>query len=677
MDVYRASKSRSQNRRGWYVTFRHPLRKDAIGKVGLKVRRSLGTADDQEADLLVKQMNELLLDDTLWSISAKSRARLLYDERVIAAFYEDIEPVQMPDLKAVRERELPYPRREEDYNQIRFLGGHERYEGLRQLLGLGEEPFLQSSALHAPHYELEWIVCDSPTYEAVVTFLPFDKTKAYIEECVMKAAISYACDGGDHELARHFLQHEHEPFALRHLIGTTPAFYVTRFTANRPNVSPTEHVQEYIETIRSQALQVRERLMEAYGFTEKQFTYPTDDVLLAFEETWRGEIEFTLLIDALMEEVEKRFQSLPQGRWTYTSEEWPECWRFQAKDPNVTLRILSILTSQDESKCGKLLTPLVEGVRVRGFFGGKKGIFTVGPEKHDRVLSTKTMKEIDQSHTLVWVQETKNDSYHHMLPTLRYLISTGQIEKLHVCMHGDESEEWKRHAGQALETVLNDVKRELGFTAYSQAERQILRNGLYFSVDEVYERTVHTIDEHEPPSVHPIYTNMMLALIVKEACDVFYQKREVRDGLTEKGLCRRFAELGEDEYGRMKPQALMFTTLTEVFYRSFFTHPSGWSHEDLTNDKREETIAAICMHFSKALRTYLQTNLCHQQTGEWQSAYGRNGKNAKKKRAQDLNGIFEDVLPASYHLIHQPKCVKQLYGLVKEAIESSGGILLS
>ncbi|MCM3002983.1 hypothetical protein ACQKJC_12045 [Priestia koreensis] len=677
MDVYRASKSRSQNRKGWYVTFRHPLRKDATGKVGLKVRRGLGTADDQEADLLVKQMNELLLDDTLWSIHAKSRARSLYDERVIAAFYEDLEPMQMTDLKAVRERELPYPRREEDYNQIRFTGGHERYEGLRQLLGLADEPFLQSNAIHAPHYELEWIACDSPTYEAVVTFLPFEKTKAYIEECVMKAAISYACDGGDHELARHFLQHEHEPFALRQLIGTTPAFYVTRFTATQPNVSVNEHVQEYIEIIRSQALQVRERLMETHDFTEKQFTYPTDDVLLAFEETWRGEIEFTLLIDALMEEVEKRFHSLPQGRWTYTSEEWPECWRFQAKDPNVTLRILSILTSQDESKCGKLLTPLVEGIRVRGSFSGRKGIFTVGPEKNDRVLSTNTMKGIDQSHTLVWVQETKRDSYDHMLPTLRYLISTGQIEKLHLYMHGDESEEWKRHAGQALEIVLNDVKRELGWTAYSQAERQILRNSLYFSVEEVYERTIHTIEEYELPSVHPIYTNMMLSLVVKDACDAFYQKLETQDGLREKALCRRFAELGEDEYGGMKPQALMFTTITETFYRSFFTQPSGWSHEDLTNDKREEAIAAICMHFSKALRTYLQTNVCHQQIGEWQSAYGRNGKNAKKKRAQDLNVIFEDVLPSSHRLIDQPKCVKHLYGLMKEAIESSGGILLS
>ena len=54
--IYKATKTRS-NRPGWSVTFRHPRRRDARGKYGLKVRRGLNTTDDVEADRLVAELN--------------------------------------------------------------------------------------------------------------------------------------------------------------------------------------------------------------------------------------------------------------------------------------------------------------------------------------------------------------------------------------------------------------------------------------------------------------------------------------------------------------------------------------------------------------------------------------------------------------------------------------------
>ena len=51
--IYTASKTRSNNRPGWSVTFTHPRRSDGRGKLGLKMRRGLGTTDDSEAECLV------------------------------------------------------------------------------------------------------------------------------------------------------------------------------------------------------------------------------------------------------------------------------------------------------------------------------------------------------------------------------------------------------------------------------------------------------------------------------------------------------------------------------------------------------------------------------------------------------------------------------------------------
>lgn len=56
-----ATKTRTK-RPGWCVTFRHPVRNDSRNKPGLKIRRGLGTTDEQEAERLVEQLNQLLGD---------------------------------------------------------------------------------------------------------------------------------------------------------------------------------------------------------------------------------------------------------------------------------------------------------------------------------------------------------------------------------------------------------------------------------------------------------------------------------------------------------------------------------------------------------------------------------------------------------------------------------------
>ncbi len=58
---YVASLSRSQDREGWSVIFRHPVLKDRVtGRPGRRVRRGLGTRDQKRAEELVSQLNTIL-----------------------------------------------------------------------------------------------------------------------------------------------------------------------------------------------------------------------------------------------------------------------------------------------------------------------------------------------------------------------------------------------------------------------------------------------------------------------------------------------------------------------------------------------------------------------------------------------------------------------------------------
>lgn len=89
-DSYSAAKTRS-DRPGWSITFRHPLRRNARGKPGLKIRRGLNTTDDATADELVGQLNILLSDRSWWSADRRRDAEREFSPQIVAAFFDGLD----------------------------------------------------------------------------------------------------------------------------------------------------------------------------------------------------------------------------------------------------------------------------------------------------------------------------------------------------------------------------------------------------------------------------------------------------------------------------------------------------------------------------------------------------------------------------------------------------------
>ena len=84
---YKATKNQTQKRPGWTVSFRHPLRMDSNGKPGLKVRRGLGTTDEDVAEELVGEINQLLSDDIWWNAGKRTEAENTFSSKIIKIFY--------------------------------------------------------------------------------------------------------------------------------------------------------------------------------------------------------------------------------------------------------------------------------------------------------------------------------------------------------------------------------------------------------------------------------------------------------------------------------------------------------------------------------------------------------------------------------------------------------------
>ena len=55
------------------------------------MRRGLGTADEDEAEQLVSEMNAILSDPSWWNAAKRSEAESKFSKTIIDAFYDEIQ----------------------------------------------------------------------------------------------------------------------------------------------------------------------------------------------------------------------------------------------------------------------------------------------------------------------------------------------------------------------------------------------------------------------------------------------------------------------------------------------------------------------------------------------------------------------------------------------------------
>src|SRR4029077_17654670 len=107
-------------RPGWSGIFRHPMRRDARDKPGLKVRRGLNTSSDADADALAEQVKKLLHDRAWWSADRRADAeRQGFAPQVISAFFDGIEAGHV-DTPRLREAHIQLPGKDEGYTGARL-----------------------------------------------------------------------------------------------------------------------------------------------------------------------------------------------------------------------------------------------------------------------------------------------------------------------------------------------------------------------------------------------------------------------------------------------------------------------------------------------------------------------------------------------------------------------------
>ena len=722
---YKASLSKTQGRQSYSIIFRHPVRKDPnTGKPGRRVRAGLGTKDEAEADQLVNQMNELLSNSDYWTMGAQATARGRFDARIVDIFFHDIVP-QPTDFMGVREQVIPIPSSDDsDYRSALLLGttGAGKTTVLRQVIGTHpvKERFPSTSTAKTTVADTEIIVAEGD-YQAVITFMERDEVRDYLEECISKAVLTAYQEKPDSDVLRSLLQHVDQRMRFNYVLGNGPISeddldddededdIDEDLDSSEPELTP--EAPESLDLDRTNDLLIRavNRAREiannqgAKLKTELDATDESDQRVVdeLFEEELdrllRQDEEYHAIADELMDEIELRFSALTSGSPRKTKQGWPVSWEFSSPDRNTFIKEILRFSSNHAPLFGTLLTPLVNGIRVKGPFfpawaeDSKQPIVIVDGEglghtpDSSSSLSTNLLRRIDIVDAVILVDNAAQPMQAAPVAALRSLIRTGNIKKLLMCFtHFDEVKgdnlptvSAKRdHILASAENVMTRLGEDLGPNAERAlrarlAEQCFFLGGIDKILDEKKKRGKRSIEQikalltavdqiikrPEPVAARPVYDRMNLALAIREAADQFHQAWLPRLGLKYKSgtnkehwtrvkaLSRRLANGWSDQYDNLMPVSDLHKQLGELIYVTI-QEPIRWEGDEPDEDSKQQCYDDFSSTLTGRLLELATRRVWIERSDEWQEAFNQSGKGSTFVRAEIIaEGIYDKAAP--------------------------------
>ena len=756
--IRKASKTRS-GRPGWSVTFRHPRRCDARGRYGLRVRRGLGTTDEAEADRIVNDLNVLLGDDSWWSADRRADAEQRLDPIAVAAFFDDIEAavVSSRDLRNAFIR-LPGP--DDGYARVMLVGptGAGKTTLLRQLIGTDHrhDRFPSTSTARTTTAEIEIVTADAP-FQAVVTFMTQAEARGLVDECVMAACVS-AVEGQDNAgIAGAFLEHGEQRFRLSYVLGawrqdapgdegTNPIDleyespddteqYGGEEIQGREVVGGDDvlknnrRLEEYIDRIREISNEIGAAITAARGSFDALETSHArqewrDDFAGALAES---DTLANLSLD-VMDDVSTRFDAVGGGDFRRRTSGWPEVWHYENRDRETFLAQVRWFTSNHHRQFGRLLTPLVDGIRVSGPFHPaltelrdmeRRLVLLdgegLGHSARDTSVSTRITERFTDADLILLVDNAESPLLATPLGLLRSVGSSGHGSKLAIAfthfdqvrgdnLHGFENK--RTHVRKSIENGLSSLRDILGPPVTEILSARLKAHDFYLgSLDRPVskipggfvrelERMLQLMKTSATPPVEPVqaaprYSIGRLELHLRDAADGFKNPWFARLGLSYyedvakehwariKALCRRVANRwNNDEYGDLRPKADFVRQLQESISHWLNT-PQGWTRAPRSDDERQEAIGGIRRQVFERIHELVADRLIVEHSDDWRRALRHSGTESSVRRAKEMRTIYDAAAPSIRSVMdpEEREFLDEVIRIVGDVITEASGTL--
>ena len=735
----------SRGRKSWCVLFRHPLLHDPSGKPGRRVRYGLGTDIRENAERIVADLNAVLANEDLWKPGAREFAAKTLNLNPVAleCFYDGIQTKPVESWTQ-RNEILPLPTAEDGYSIVLLTGstGAGKTTLVRQLIGTDPEieKFPSTSKNRTTIFETE-IICAPEDFTAVVSFLPPERARSYIEECIESSVMAAAEGLGLATVSRRFLVHSEQRFRLSYVLG--------QYVSADPEETEDEDHDE--EAVKRSELPVEEReanqakladwvsrcaalgaslvkvVEQELGEQADALSGSHKDALLQLVvEKLRDDDDMMTLIEEVFESVEARFQFVQEGDYDMDKTGWPICWRYQTADRQQFIKHVSRFASNYAALFGRLLTPLVDGMRIKGRFKPS------GWSENDSVpaivlldgvglghvrgtsvqVPTSVTRRFDVAHAIVLVDDATKPMLDAGQSLLRSATHSGHESKLAIVFtHFDQMRsdnfldpnDARDSVLASLEQAVQGVEEPDSQSGYGRRLRHALKDRVFFvgHIQDVLSekaegtrRKLKTLVEllcraHEPEIPSDVVLSYALADMMVRVWPATAQFQKQWNTLLNskhwtqvRALTSRFADQSDDHYDPptgppLQPVADLRGILVEKL-GLFAANPRGWKPANASLKAKDDAIVRVLREFSSRLGLYVARRLREENLSQWRAAYNRRGTGSGRARSKDVRSISEDVAPVPDEVSAQllTHLLDDLSAVFREAAEAAGAKVL-
>jgi len=696
---YTASLSRNQGRSTWAIIFRHPKRTDpATGKDGLRVRQSLKTDNQAEAEALCEQMNALLASPEYWDLGAREQALSKFDPRVVDIFFYKLEGAET-DFMALRDDAIELPTsKTSDYRRALFLGttGAGKTTLLRQIIGTDpvKERFPSTSTAKTTVHETEVVIDEGP-FRAVVTFFPMEDVREHLKECVSSAVLAAYRKESDADVMRRLLTHVNQRFRFTYVLGNGPIRDAGDFDegddvpADEAATEQLEHTNSVLmnalSAVKSIANKHGDALREELNASDEKDQRVVDEL---FEEELdnrtRDDEAFQEVVDAVLDEIEARFHRLTEGQIQKTKVGWPLSWRWESDDREVFIRTLARFSSNYAPLFGTLLTPLVNGVRVAGPFvpawaSSTPRLVLLDGEglghtpRSMSSISTSLTRRIELADAVILVDNATQPMQAAPVAAMKELVSSGNAAKLvfaftHFDRVGGDNiptpNARAQHVLASAENVLAAIGEELGPFAERALRARLATWRVFLAnldqtldttsldgkrttkqLEKLLELIDGIVERPTPAESRPIYGLMHLGYAIQAAVILFHNEWRARLGQPSE------VDLDKAPWQKVKALSRRFATqiadeydylkpvkdLQQKLQQKLYVHlqnPVAWTGPEPSDDDKQVIYEQMANALSNRLLDIASRRLKTDRLGEWRQAFDVSGTGSTFQRAK-------------------------------------------
>ncbi len=590
----------------------------------------------------------------------------------------------------LREMVLPGPSQTTGYRTILVIGttGAGKSTLIRQLMGTSAaDAFPATSASKTTVAETELLLAPGDYY-AVATFMPLVEVRAYVEENVVAAGLAVFDDRPAAEIRSRLLDHVDQRFRLRYLLGDPredPATVGDAVSDGEDHAEETlsgntAGIVSEIHRLLEEAIAAEVDAMVATGVATAET--PEEELHVLLKDRLANNSTVIEIVEFLISEIKARVEILAPADIVTSRDNWPLYWRCSEPDRDLFLKKLRTFGGNDHADFGQLLTPLINGIRVRGPFHPTWAreipyVMLIDREglghTPDSVssLPSSTTRMFDEVDSIIIVDNAQQPMQAAPVAAMRQIAAAGHGDKLIVCFSHFELVEGpnlpnldarRYHVIASVDQVLSAIGNELGYPT-ERLLRQRLDRNLY-----LLSRLHQTITEDAEPDTFaelrwllgqlrvesepldlgdslPAYSSHKLHLAVDDAVAAYLRYWELRLGVAidpairpahwskVKALCVRYARRASDEYESMRPAGDLIAALTDSF-RRFAADPDSWNDGVPDEDAEQHIYDSLTRRVNSQLRNLVNDRLFLDAAELWSEARDVAGVGAAQRRAE-------------------------------------------